>query len=57
MMSSERPTAGMEDVTELTAGADHLRLVLAVGEIGVWDLDVTTGKAWRSLRATLRLGL
>ncbi len=49
-MSSERPTAGMEDVTELTAGADHLRLVLAVGEIGVWDLDVTTGKAWRSLR-------
>lgn len=40
----------MEDLTELAAGGHHLRLVLAVGEIGVWDLDATTGKAWRSLR-------
>ncbi|PHP27463.1 HWE histidine kinase domain-containing protein [Limimaricola cinnabarinus] len=40
----------MEDLTELERGPDHLRLVLAVGEIGVWDLDTTTGQAWRSLR-------
>ncbi|EYD73369.1 HWE histidine kinase domain-containing protein [Limimaricola hongkongensis] len=40
----------MEDLTELERGAEHLRLVLAVGEIGVWDLDTATGKAWRSLR-------
>ncbi|MCP1168085.1 HWE histidine kinase domain-containing protein [Limimaricola litoreus] len=40
----------MEDLTEIERGTDHLRLVLAVGEIGVWDLDTTTGKAWRSLR-------
>ncbi|GAD56178.1 MAG: PAS domain S-box-containing protein [Limimaricola cinnabarinus] len=40
----------MEDLTELEHGVDHLRLVLAVGEIGVWDLDAATGEAWRSLR-------
>ncbi|MHA6334441.1 HWE histidine kinase domain-containing protein [Qipengyuania sp. CAU 1752] len=29
---------------------DHLRLVLDVGEIGVWELDLRSGQAWRSRR-------
>ncbi len=40
----------MHDINDHRIGLDHLNLVLAVGAIGVWDLDVETGKAWRSLR-------
>ena len=40
----------MEDLTELAQDTDHLRLMLAVGDIGVWDLDTVTGVAWRSPR-------
>ncbi|NNC58376.1 MAG: PAS domain-containing protein [Erythrobacter sp.] len=29
---------------------DHLRLVLEVGKIGVWELDLRSGQAWRSQR-------
>lgn len=27
---------------------EHLRLVLEVGNIGIWELDIPTGKAWRN---------
>lgn len=40
----------MTELTELDGETDHLELVLAVGEIGLWSLDTTTGRAWRSLR-------
>ncbi len=29
---------------------DHLHLILEAGGIGVWELDVRTGSAWRNLR-------
>ena len=29
---------------------DHLRLVLAAGQIGIWELDLETGTAWRNSR-------
>lgn len=29
---------------------EHLRLVLASGQIGLWELDLASGKAWRNLR-------
>ena len=29
---------------------DHLRLMLGVGQIGVWELDVANGGAWRNSR-------
>lgn len=28
---------------------DHLRLILAVSRIGIWELDLGTGRAWRNL--------
>lgn len=31
-------------------GTDHLKLVLAIGDIGVWELDTVTGEAWRNRR-------
>ena len=31
-------------------GGDHLKLVLAVGNIGIWELDPDSGQAWRNLR-------
>ena len=31
-------------------GDDHLKLVLAVGNIGIWELDPHSGQAWRNLR-------
>ena len=29
---------------------DHLRLMLNVGRMGAWELDIATGKAWRNRR-------
>lgn len=29
---------------------EHLRLALSVGQVGVWELDIATGKAWRNER-------
>ncbi|MEL6467050.1 MAG: HWE histidine kinase domain-containing protein [Pseudomonadota bacterium] len=31
-------------------GGDHLDLILATAEIGIWELDVTTGNALRNLK-------
>lgn len=41
-MPEERQLAG--------TGDDHLKLVLAVGNIGIWELDPDSGQAWRNLR-------
>ncbi|MEH6722945.1 MAG: HWE histidine kinase domain-containing protein, partial [Qipengyuania sp.] len=29
---------------------DHLRLVLAAGKIGIWELDLESGQVWRNTR-------
>ncbi len=29
---------------------DHLRLVIEAGKIGIWELDLDTGQAWRNAR-------
>ncbi|WP_158284652.1 sensor histidine kinase [Oricola cellulosilytica] len=40
----------MEHVLTPENLAEHLRMVVATGKIGVWDLDLTTGHAWRNAR-------
>lgn len=41
----------MPDVRKLAeTSEEHLRLVLSVGQIGVWELDLATGTAWRNDR-------
>lgn len=29
-------------------GEDHLALVMAIGKVGIWELDLETGTAWRN---------
>ncbi|SFJ71211.1 HWE histidine kinase domain-containing protein [Jannaschia pohangensis] len=40
----------MDDSSFLNEGGDHLDLLLATSEIGVWELDAATGDAVRNLR-------
>ncbi|MEE4199440.1 HWE histidine kinase domain-containing protein [Erythrobacter sp.] len=41
----------MTDSHDLTGtGKDHLALVLAVGDIGIWELDTNSKAAWRNAR-------
>ncbi|MFQ6550271.1 HWE histidine kinase domain-containing protein [Aestuariibius sp. 2305UL40-4] len=40
----------MNDFPHLNNGGDHLDLILATSEIGIWELDAATGKALRNLR-------
>lgn len=32
------------------SSVEHLRLALSVGHIGIWQLDLATGQAWRNLQ-------
>lgn len=43
MRDFSTPGAGVSE-------AAHWRLVLETSQVGVWELDVTTGQAWRNLR-------
>lgn len=36
--------------------SDHLRLAVAVGKIGIWELDTVTGDAWRNDQHDLLFG-
>ena len=40
----------MKKSSFLESGVDHLDLLLATSEIGIWELDATTGEAERNLR-------
>lgn len=40
----------MSDFPFLEDGGDHLDLILATSEIGIWELDAKTGRALRNLR-------
>ena len=40
----------MIDFPFFDRGADHLNLIQATSEIGIWELDAATGKAMRNLR-------
>lgn len=40
----------MANFLKSTGSQDHLDLLLATSEIGIWELDVATGKAERNLR-------
>lgn len=40
----------MNDFQHLESGSDHLDLILATSEIGIWELDTASGKAVRNQR-------
>lgn len=40
----------MSDFPTFDRGSDHLNLIQATSEIGIWELDAETGKAERNLR-------
>ena len=39
-----------KDIEKRASVGDHLRMAVAIGHIGVWELDTATGTAWRNAR-------